>query len=179
MWWNSVWRGTEAFPWRAACVMKYWTVGKIAYAAYHCFTPNAVASHLPSAVLFSITECPEYAPEICPKLAPKRFHVIVKRIHFNFTCFFPGFKTENSKEKNPKFRKHQQVRNHFKPFRRKNSKKLFGSDSNALLAWISGALHSIPSTNQSTNQPINLSIALQELPQRRDEITESARIFQS
>ena len=47
---RSAWQG--AFPWRAACVTKYWLVGKIGCAARHCFTPNAVLSHLSFLVLY-------------------------------------------------------------------------------------------------------------------------------
>ena len=34
--------------WRAACIIKYWVVSTIAQMARHCFTPNAVSSHLSS-----------------------------------------------------------------------------------------------------------------------------------
>ena len=44
------------------------------------------------------TEFLEYAPEICPEFAPKRFYASLSystmRIHKNFT-FFSGFKAEN------------------------------------------------------------------------------------
>ena len=38
--------------WRAACVIKYWVVATTAQMACHCFTPNAVSSHLTSFVLY-------------------------------------------------------------------------------------------------------------------------------
>ena len=40
-----------AFPWRAVCDTKRWSVGKIVCVTCHCFTPNAVSFHLLSFVL--------------------------------------------------------------------------------------------------------------------------------
>ena len=44
---DGIWVETGAFPCRAACVIKHRVVGKLACAACHCFTPNAVSPHLP------------------------------------------------------------------------------------------------------------------------------------
>ena len=53
--WNNVCCETRGVPWRAARVVKYWVVGTTAHMACHCFTPNAVSSHLTSFVPYWLT----------------------------------------------------------------------------------------------------------------------------
>ena len=74
------------------------------------------------------SECPEYASEIGAAFAPKRFYFSLSV----FICIWHFFFDSKQKNWKFKFRKHQEVINHLKLFRRKNFKKFFGSGGKSL-----------------------------------------------